>query len=115
MDDAIRIWADMLRKYGFHGAFCMVGEKAWVLRDRGRKDILEALADHEIDFHSNGHSRHPLHAEYLNEMGWEDGVRRVIHEELPGIQDVEEICGQRPFAYCKPGGSWGPRWPTVCR
>ncbi|MCZ6681029.1 MAG: hypothetical protein O7E52_27725 [Candidatus Poribacteria bacterium] len=79
------------------------------MRDRGRKDIIDALAVHEIDFHSDWHSRHPVHAEYLDEMGWDDGVQRVIEEEAQGIRDVEEILGQRPIAYCKPGGSWGPQ------
>ncbi len=109
IDDTIKIWANMLAKYGCRGAFCIVGEKARVLLERGRKDIIDTLAAHEIDFHSNWHSRHPLHAEYLDELGWDDGVQRVVDEESPGIQDVEKILGQRPIAYCKPGGSWGPQ------
>ena len=109
VDDAVKVWADMLAGHGFRGAFCVVGEKARVLRERGRKDVIDALANHAIDYHSNRHSEHPVHAEYLDEMGWDDGVARVLREESPGIRDVEEILGQRPTAYCKPGGSWGPQ------
>jgi hypothetical protein len=109
IDDTVKIWADMLTKHGCRGAFCTVGEKARVLRDRGRKDIIDALTAHEIDFHSDWHSRHPLHAEYLDGMGWDNGVQRVIDEESQGIHDVEEILGQRPIAHCKPGESWGPQ------
>lgn len=109
VDDTVKIWADMLARHNFRGTFCTVGEKARVLRARGRKDIIDALAHHEIDYHSNHHSEPPLHAEYLDEMTWQDGVNRVLQEETPGIRDVETILGQRPIAYCKPGGSWAPQ------
>ena len=32
VDDAVKVWADMLAGHGIRGAFCMVGEKARVLR-----------------------------------------------------------------------------------
>lgn len=108
-DDATKIWADMLTKHGLKGCFCIVGEKARVLRDRGRRDIIDSLKEHEIDYHSDLHSVHPTHAEYLNELNWDDGVRRCLAEETPGIADVENIMGQRPTAHCKPGSSWGPQ------
>ena len=109
VDDAVKVWTDMMTRHNCRGTFCIVGEKARVLRERGRKDIIDALANHEIDFHSNWHSRHPLHAEYLDEMTWDDGVGRVLREEAPGIRDVETILGQHPIAYCKPGASWAPQ------
>jgi hypothetical protein len=109
VDDTVKIWADMLTTHGFRGCFCTVGEKARVLRDRGRQDIIHALAPHEIDYHSDWHSKHPVHAEYLDEMNWDAGVERVLAEESGGLRDVETIMGSRPVAYCKPGASWGPQ------
>jgi len=108
-DDATKVWAELLSKHGLRGAFCLVGEKARVLRDRRRTDIIHALQRHEIDYHSDTHSIHPTHAEYLNELNWEEGLKRLLLEEGPGVQDVENIFGQRPFAHCKPGASWGPQ------
>jgi hypothetical protein len=108
-DLATKTWADLLTKHGLRGCFCTVGEKARVLRDRGRRDIIDALKPHEIDYHSDLHSVHPTHAEYLNELNWDDGVQRCLMEETPGIADVERILGERPIAYCKPGSSWGPQ------
>ena len=108
-DEATKVWTDLLTKHNLRGCFCIVGEKARVLRDRGRRDIIEALKAHEIDYHSNLHSVHPTHAEYLNELNWDDGVRRCLMEETAGILDLQDILGQRPIAYCKPGNSWGPQ------
>ena len=108
-DDAAKIWADLLDRHGFTGCFCVVGEKARALRDRGRRDVIEALARHEISTHSNWHSRHPTHVEYLDGLGWEDGVSRVIAEEIAGLSDVRDIFGQQPISFCKPGSSWGPQ------
>ena len=108
-DDAAKVWAELLSKHGLRGAFCLVGEKARVLRDRRRTDIIAALQPHEIDYHSDTHSIHPTHAEYLNELSWDEGLKRLLFEEGPGVQDVETIFGQRPFAHCKPGASWGPQ------
>jgi hypothetical protein len=53
------------------------------------------------------HSAHPTHAEYLDTMDWEEGVRTVMERESRGLRDVAEITGQEPSAHCKPGSSWG--------
>ena len=108
-DEATKVWTDLLTKYNLRGCFCIVGEKARVLRDRNRQDIIDALKEHEINYHSNLHSVHPTHAEYLNELSWDDGVRRCLMEETIGISDLWHIMERRPTAYCKPGNSWGPQ------
>jgi hypothetical protein len=81
------------------------------LRDRGRRDVLAALAGHEIASHSNLHSAHPTPAEYLDELSWCDGVGRFVEEERPAVADLGDLLGQRPSAWCKPGNSWGPVVP----
>ncbi len=108
-DDAEKIWAAMLSRYGLRGCFCVVGEEARALRDRGRRDVLAALAQHEVAYHSNLHSVHPTHAEYLDTMGWAEGVQAVLAGEAAGMGDVRSLLGQHPSAYCKPGSSWGPQ------
>jgi hypothetical protein len=80
---------------------------ARALRERGRQDVIAAMARHEIAFHSDRHSAHPTWAEYLDECGWQDGVERVLREESKGIADVRDVFGQHPSAWCKPGASWG--------
>jgi hypothetical protein len=108
-DDAELIWAQMLARYGLPGCFCVVGEEARALRDRRRRDVLAAIARHEVAYHSDLHSVHPTHAEYLDTMGWSDGVQAVLDGEAAGIADLRSLLGQQPSAYCKPGNSWGPQ------
>lgn len=102
-------WAQALSRHGLTGCFNLVGEEARALRDRGRRDVLEALARHEIGYHSNLHSAHPVHVEYLEGMGWDEGVAKVLEREARGVADVRELTGQHPATYCKPGSNWAPQ------
>ncbi len=106
-------WADALTRHGLTGCFCVVGELARALTRRRRPDVLAAWSRHEIGFHSDLHSAHPLHAEYLEEMGWDDGVAAVMAREAGGVADIRRLTGQQPAAYCKPGSSWAPQVPAA--
>lgn len=108
-DDAELWWARALTRHGLKANICLVGELARALRRRGRKDVLEAYAAHELAYHGDLHSAHPTHAEYLEALDWDAGVARLLAEEGRGLADVREITGQSPVAYCKPGNSWGPQ------
>src|SRR5947208_2006378 len=88
---------------------CSWVASASVRRTRRRKDVLEAWGWHEVAYHSDMHAAHPTHAEYLDTMDWEEGVRAVMERESRGLRDVEEATGQAPSAHCKPGSSWGPQ------
>ncbi|HEX5415127.1 MAG TPA: hypothetical protein VFZ25_05630, partial [Chloroflexota bacterium] len=101
-------WAKALSRHGLTGCFNLVGEEARALRDRGRRDVLAALSRHEIGYHSNLHSRHPVHLEYLEGRGWDEGVAAVLARESAGVADVRELTGQHPVTYCKPGSNWTP-------
>jgi hypothetical protein len=106
-------WADALSRHGLTGSFCVVGELARALVARRRQDVLQAWSRHEIGFHSDQHSSHPLHAEYLEEHGWDDGVAAVMAREARGVADVRRLTGRQPVAYCKPGSSWAPQVPAA--
>src|SRR5579859_6303874 len=108
-DEGEQWWADALTRHGLTGCFNVVGEEARALRDRGRRDVLAALARHEIGYHSNLHSAHPVHVEYLEGMGWENGITAVLEREAAGVADVRELTGQSPATYCKPGSNWSPQ------
>lgn len=112
-DDAEKWWAETILSCGATASTCVVGELARALRERGRRDVLEAMSRLEVCYHSDMHSFHPTHAEYLDEMGWNDGVAEVIARESKGVADVAYILGQWPAAYCKPGNSWGPQVPRA--
>src|SRR5437868_365338 len=112
-DDAELLWAQMFARHGIRASFCVVGEEARALRDRGRRDVLAALAQHEIACHSNMHSAHPTPAEYLEPLSFAAGVRRFREEEALAVRDLGDLLGQQPSAWCKPGNSWGPAVPSA--
>jgi len=108
-DDAAKRLAEMLTRLGIKATFKIVGEKARVLEQRGRKDVIAALKKHEIGYHSNYHSIHPTPAEYLQNADWDEGVAEFYRRELPGVKDIQRIFGVMPSCYGQPGSSWGPQ------
>src|SRR3989304_1804299 len=58
-DDAAKRLADMFSKRNLKATFKIVGEKARVLEERGRDDVILCLAKNDIAYHSTYHSVHP--------------------------------------------------------
>jgi hypothetical protein len=108
-DDAAKRVAEMLTRLGIKATFKVVGEKARVLEQRGRKDVIAALKKHEIGYHSNYHSMHPTPAEYLQNADWDEGVAEFYRREISGVKDIQRLFGQTPSCYGQPGSSWGPQ------
>ena len=108
-DDAAKRLAEMLTRLGIKATFKVVGEKARVLEQRGRKDVIAALKKHEIGYHSNYHSIHPTPAEYLQNTEWDEGVAEFYRREISGVKDIQRIFGVMPSCYGQPGSSWGPQ------
>src|SRR5262245_19547122 len=108
-DDAILRNATFFTDEGLRATFKVVGEKARVLEQRKRTDVIAAMKKHEIGFHSNFHSVHPTPAQYLSALGWDEGVAEFERKEGPGWADVRRIFGANPSCYGQPGSSWGPQ------
>jgi peptidoglycan/xylan/chitin deacetylase (PgdA/CDA1 family) len=107
-DAALRI-AQMLARQDVRATFKVVGEKGRTLERRGRRDVIQALAQHEIGYHSNTHSQHPTVAEYEEPLDWESGVEEFTRRERPGFDDLRRIFGKTPTCYGQPGSSWAPQ------
>jgi hypothetical protein len=107
-DAALRI-ASFLSDHGLRATFKIVGEKARALKQRGRGDVIAALAHQEIGYHSNTHSQHPTVAEYESVLGWEEGGEEFRRREKQGFDDVVRIFGKLPTCYGQPGSSWAPQ------
>lgn len=105
-DDAAKRLAEMLTRLGVKATFKVVGEKARVLEQRGRKDVIAALKQHEIGYHANTHSQQPTIAVYLQNTDWEDGAAEFYRRESPGVRDIERIFGVTPTCYGQPGSAW---------
>jgi hypothetical protein len=105
-DDAALRLANLLSSEGVKATFKIVGEKARVLKQRGRQDVIDALRRHDIGYHSNFHSIHPTPAERLKCMEWDEGIKEFDRTERDGFGDVQRIFGKAPICYGQPGSSW---------
>ncbi|MCL5745294.1 MAG: hypothetical protein M1541_15435 [Acidobacteria bacterium] len=108
-DDAALRLAQDLTRLQVRATFKVVAEKARTLEARGRADVIRALSLHDIGYHSENHSRQPVPAVYLNELGYYDGALEFQRREGPGAEDVRRIFGIVPSCYGQPGSSWGPQ------
>jgi hypothetical protein len=108
-DDAAKRLAVFLTEQGIPATFKVVGEKARALQRRQRQDVISALAQHDIGYHSNTHSQHPTIAEYEANLDWDTGVEEFTRRERPGFDDVAHIFRKTPVAYGQPGASWAPQ------
>src|SRR5215213_374371 len=109
-DDASLRLAKMLTERRIRATFKMVGEKARVLEERHRRDVISALKKHDIGYHSDFHSVHPTPTEYLADCGLLDGMAEFTRREGDGAADVRRILGVKTLScYGQPGSSWGPQ------
>lgn len=108
-DTIARQMAEVLSAEGLRGTFMVVGQKARLLRERGRKDVIRALKAHDIGLHSDMHSVHPTVCEYLAGKGWEDGLEEVRRREGRGLRAIEEVFERKASAWGGPGNTWGPQ------
>ena len=108
-DEATKRLAEMLTRLDVRATFKVVGEKARVLEQRGRRDVIAALSRHDIGYHSNTHSQQPTIAVYLQNAGWEDGRAEFFRREIQGVRDLQRIFGVTPVAYGQPGSAWAPQ------
>lgn len=107
MDDLLKMLADVLTEEQVSGTFFMIGEKMRCLRDRGRTDVLEAIAKHDVGSHTSMGSIHPTVTERLEHADWTDGCARMAADELIGIDEMGEIVGKKLSSFARHGGSFG--------
>ena len=107
-DDAALRLAQTLEKMGVRATFKVVGEKARRLEKRNRRDVIGALARHDIGYHTNTHSIPPAPASYQRILHPLEAVEEFTRREEPGLRDLQRIFGILPSCYGQPGDSWGP-------
>jgi hypothetical protein len=108
-DDAAKRLAEMFTSRGVQGTFKVVGEKAKVLQERGRDDVILALSKNDIAYHSTFHSVHPTPAEYCRDLNWQEGVAEFTRREGVGLEIVRRVFGVNASCYGQPGSSWTPQ------
>lgn len=105
-DDAALYLAQTLRRRGLRATFPMTAWKVQALLSRGRRDVLAAIAEHAVGFHSTSHSLHPTIAEELARTPDADAEERFRLREEAGWSAVAEAFAGRLSAYTQPGGNW---------
>ncbi|MCC7492821.1 MAG: hypothetical protein IT204_10755 [Fimbriimonadaceae bacterium] len=115
-DDALLRLCQLLTAQHVRGNFFVVGEKARLLRERGRADVLAALAAHEVGYHGNWWFEYPESAMVYGErLSWDEAVEQAVRIELPGLHDVAEITGQWPVAWVQHQNNVAAMLPWVLR
>ena len=109
IDDIPKWLAEIMSEEGVTGTFFVIGEKARSLEGRGRRDVIAAMAKHDIGSHTNRGSLHPTVTEQLEKASWEDGVGLMLEQESAGIKDLERIFGVPVMSLARHGGSYGPQ------
>ena len=108
--DDISMWlADIMTEEGVTGTFFVIGEKARSLEKRGRKDVIRAMARHDIGSHTDLGSIHPTITEILENADWEEGVTQMHKQESRGFEELERIFGKPVSTLGRHGGSYGPQ------
>lgn len=105
-NDALLELARGLAARRIRATFPLVAEKLDFLVRLGRREVLAALREHAVGYHSATHSRHPTIAEELNELSWEEGVAAFGRREEAGFYRVAEFFGRLPLCYTQPGANW---------
>ncbi len=109
LDDLLKTLADVMTEEKVSGTFFVIGERLRCLRERGRQDVLEAIAGHDIGSHTNMGSIHPTVTERMEHADWADGVARMAADELAGIDEMEAILGKPVLSLGRHGGSYCPQ------
>lgn len=115
-NDALLGLAQIHSRHGVPGVFGLVGEKARFIHFCGRDDVVRALADHEVGYHSDHHfilpnwRYDPRHTPaWVAQGSWDEGIDRLLAEESRGLADIEAIFGARPVTQLRNYGDWAPQ------
>ena len=98
----------LAEKHGLTFVVKIVAEKLRVLQKRNRKDVIEAISHHDMGYHSDMHNLHPTIAEYVGDLGWDEGRAEFERREGAGYEDVKRVFGELS-SYGHPGMSWVPQ------
>ena len=108
--DEIPKWlAGIMTETGVTGTFFVIGEKARSLEERGRQDVIAAMAGHDIGSHTNLGSIHPTVTEILEYADWDGGVQQMLENESVGFEELERIFNVPVSSLARHGGSYGPQ------
>ncbi|MDA4113782.1 MAG: hypothetical protein OK474_07025 [Thaumarchaeota archaeon] len=109
-DDLPLIALSILEKYKAKATCKMVAEKVRVLLERKRTDVISAIARHDVGYHLDRHSRHPVVYEYLADLDVLEGAAEFARREQRGLDLVEKVFSRRASCFGHPGPAWASHY-----
>ena len=102
--DAVEAEAEILRKEGVKGGFCLVGLFAKQLKNWNKTNVCEALKHHIIGNHSYGHTLHPTINEYTDLEDFEEAEKECLRQETESQNLIADVTNDVPVIFaCPPG------------
>lgn len=112
IDDIAGWLAEIMTDCKIRGSFFVMGEKARVLKERGRTDVIKKMADHDIASHTQA-DLHPLIPEILQNKGWDDGIQ-LMREYEDNVKDkIYDTFGCEPVAISRHNAFFAPQHVAV--
>ena len=96
-DDSIMELAQILTEEGLRGNFLYIGDRALLLKQRRRHDVIDSMAPHDVGLHTLS-AQHPCGPEYVAGKDWAEGLAEALRHERKGVQIIEDVFGRRACA-----------------
>lgn len=114
MDDIPKRLADILYEEGVPANFILIGDRARLLRERGREDVIASLGRHAIGAHAL-HQAQPYDAVLAAGLDWAGGLEvvRQMHGECYRI--VGEVFDRPPVCLSAHACNCAPQQAVVAR
>ena len=87
IDGSIKELAQILTEEGLRGNFLYIGDRALLLKQRGRHAVINSMAPHDVGLHTLS-AQHPCGPEYVAGKGWAEELTEDLKQERQGVQIV---------------------------
>src|SRR5919202_3332030 len=94
-DDIIKQLAEALDAEDLRANFLFIAVRARLLKERGRRDVIESLARHEVGVHTLT-AEHPCLPEYVAGKSWDEAVATTREYESKAWDMVRDVFGRDP-------------------
>lgn len=106
LDDVSKWLTEIMTDVGIKGTMCVMGNRARLLKERGRDDVLQAMAKHELVSHQPASVRPEL-VDILSDKEWQDGVDALEEYEEQVVRDFDFAFGRKPQGLSRHNIQWG--------
>lgn len=114
MDDVPMRLAEIYSQEGITANFMVIAQRAQVLKDRGREDVIAALRQHCIGVHTRWDGQ-PYDAVVALGKSWDEGLEEVRKLEKEAYSIVAEVFGCQPVCLSAHALNSAPHQHVIAR